>query len=474
MTRSLVKDSLVYALGVVLGRLAGFIMIPVYTRLFTPADYGVLETVSRLVDIFGLILSLGLAGALLRYYNTATADSDRRALISSAMILMIAVTALGIAVLFPITPLLTRLTFGDTQYAALVRISLLESLLSAFIWLPLTISRAQGRPWRFTVFSLLHLSTVLLLNAVLVVYLRLGLLGVMLSALLGTVIWGTILAVSVFRVVGLHFVEGWARQLLTYGIPLVPALVAQFTLHFSDRFFLVRYASVEELGLYSLAYRFAMLVAVFYSILDNAWWPWAFRVATMPGGDRQLREGGAFLLAASAAFCSGVILFAEPGIKIVAAQPFWGAARYVPPLALAYWLFTTQAPFSLGSRLAKRTDVFALANTVAALICLGLSLWLIPRYQAWGAVATTLASFALLAGFVLYSSHMVRPLRHKWSVAAVSLTGLVVAAALNSAMHSTFTIDLLLRGVLWLAITIGLFWWLPLPSLPGLRRIAAS
>src|SRR5437773_8325972 len=55
---SLLRDSLVYALGVLLSRLVGFIMIPVYTRVLTPADYAVLETISRLVDVFGLILSL--------------------------------------------------------------------------------------------------------------------------------------------------------------------------------------------------------------------------------------------------------------------------------------------------------------------------------------------------------------------------------------------------------------------------------
>jgi O-antigen/teichoic acid export membrane protein len=65
MLRTLVKDSAVYAVGTIASRLVGFIMIPVYTRVLTPADYGIIETIVRLVDIIGLLLSLGLAQALL-------------------------------------------------------------------------------------------------------------------------------------------------------------------------------------------------------------------------------------------------------------------------------------------------------------------------------------------------------------------------------------------------------------------------
>jgi O-antigen/teichoic acid export membrane protein len=69
MLRTLVKDSAVYAVGTIASRLVGFIMIPVYTRVLTPADYGIIETIVRLIDIIGLLLSLGtgrgVAAALL-------------------------------------------------------------------------------------------------------------------------------------------------------------------------------------------------------------------------------------------------------------------------------------------------------------------------------------------------------------------------------------------------------------------------
>src|SRR5262245_55146979 len=154
MMRHLLKDSAVYGIGIVLSRLVGFVMIPVYTRVLTPADYGVVEAVTRLADVFGLILALGVAGSLLRFYHEASDAEDRRALVSTARLLLAGATVLGMLALIPAAPWLTRLTFGDAQHETLVRLTMAGMLLTSFIQLPLTVFRAQGRPWRFTLISL--------------------------------------------------------------------------------------------------------------------------------------------------------------------------------------------------------------------------------------------------------------------------------------------------------------------------------
>ncbi len=460
MVRHLLKDSAVYGIGVVLSRLVGFLMIPVYTRVLSPSDYGVIETITRIADVFGLILALGVVGSLLRFYNEATDERDRRALVSTTMILLGIATAGGILALIPMAPWLTRLTFGDVHHEELVRLAMAGMLITSFVQLPLTLFRAQGKPWRFTLISLFQLITALTLNIVLVVHMRMGLLGVVLSGLLTAAVWGAVLTAYMLRSVGIHFERAWAREVLAYGLPFVPSALAQFTLHFSDRFFLVRTAPIDELGLYALAYRFAMLVSVFLGVLANAWWPWAFRVAKEPEGERHLRDGAAFLLTAATCFCAGVILFAGPLIRIVAAEPFWGAEPYVAPLAAAYWFFAAKLPFSLGSHLAKRTGVLAGASTAAAIVCLLLNFWWIPRYHAWGAAASTLASFAILAAFVLCSSHVVRPVRHRLSAAALGLLAIAAASLWSRITAFSFTLDLLLRGLLWIAIGLGLLFWL--------------
>jgi hypothetical protein len=56
--RTLVKDSAVYAVGTIASRLVGFIMIPVYTRVLTPADYGIYSVSSVNSSASGLNVAI--------------------------------------------------------------------------------------------------------------------------------------------------------------------------------------------------------------------------------------------------------------------------------------------------------------------------------------------------------------------------------------------------------------------------------
>lgn len=58
MLRHLVKDSAIYAVGTIASRLVGFIMIPVYTRVLTPADYGIIKTIFGNSVLFYLLVAL--------------------------------------------------------------------------------------------------------------------------------------------------------------------------------------------------------------------------------------------------------------------------------------------------------------------------------------------------------------------------------------------------------------------------------
>lgn len=426
MLRSLLKDSAVYGIGILLSRLIGFLMIPIYTRVLTPADYGVIETIVRLVDVIGLILALGLASAFMRYFNEAAEGVDRRRLISTCMLLVTGATAVTMVAVIPASPLVTDLAFGHRENELFVRIALAGMFLATISNVPLTLLRAEGRPWRFTIISTAQLVLALILNLVLLVYLRMGVLGAVLSTLINAAVWSLILGADLLIRHGVAFDRRWARRLLVFGIPLVPASLSQFTLHFSDRFFLTRYATIEELGLYSLAYRFAMLATMLYGMLDTAWWPWAFRVAKEEDAPRNLADGVALMLVASTVFVTGVILFSKPVIEIMASAEFAGASRYVPPLTLAYWLFSTVAPISVGLQLAERTGVIAVANSVAAVVCLGLSFWIIPSHGVPGAILVTVTSFAVLATTIGISSTLAHPLPHRYGMifVCVAVVGL--------------------------------------------------
>ena len=77
-TKSLGKQSAIYGAGIVLGKLASFIMLPVYTRYLTPADYGVLELLSMTIDVIGMIAGIGIGSAVFKFYADEADEAGKR------------------------------------------------------------------------------------------------------------------------------------------------------------------------------------------------------------------------------------------------------------------------------------------------------------------------------------------------------------------------------------------------------------
>lgn len=444
MLRALVKDSAIYAVGTIASRLVGFIMIPVYTRVLTPADYGVIETIVRVVDIISLILALGLAEALLRHYYLAKDEEALRRLIGTTLALNIGVMVVGAIVVLPLSPWLTRLAFGHDRYSLYVTVSLISMLVGNFGQLPMTLWRAEGKAWRYTVVSVASLFTHLTTNIIFVVWLRWGVWGVVLSGLVNATAWSTVLGAITWRRYGLQWDMGWLKPVLRYGLPLVPASLSQFVLHFSDRFFLTRYATEAELGLYSLAYRFGMLVAVFIHVVARAWAPWAFQVAVQ-GGEEFVQRGISLVLTASAMVVTWVSLVGPTLLHIVASAQFWPAGDYVSVLAVAYWFFNAYEPLSVGVRLAQKTELLAAANIFAAVVCLLLNILLIPNFGVQGAIWSTVTSLAVLSMSAYLASWIACRTRVNKMTLAICLATISLAEVVDNSVAPQTLIGVAIR-----------------------------
>lgn len=460
MLRSLIKDSAIYAVGTLAGQIIGFVMMPIYTRVLTPADYGVVETVMRIVDVINLFLAMGVVEAFLRHYYLAKDETERYRLISSVFTFNLLVVVFGGIAAFFFAPQLSYIAFGHERYARYVLFWLFAMLMNNLMELPLALWRAEKKPWRFTGISVARLSTQLMTNIVLVVWLRWGVWGVVMSTFLNSLFWSAALAVAVRTRYGVLIDMGWMRSIWRYGLPLVPASVSQFLLHYSDRFFLTRYATETELGLYSLAYRFGMLVSLAMRVVLTAWYPWVFSAAQ---GDRaesimQIRRASAVILLALSVIASGVILFMEPVLHVMSAPQFWQASRYIPVLAMGTWFFAAHIPWSAGARLVSQTHGIAKAHVLTAALCLAGYALFIPRYTAWGAAWVTLFAFILLSLSCLWWSERAQRIGQDVRSVLLALLLMAGASAVHTILHIRDQSGIIVRLVAWtvtLAISLG-------------------
>src|SRR5262245_33413621 len=91
--RTLGRHAAIYGLGTVLAKLASFIMLPIYTRYLTPADYGVLELLSMTIDLIGMLTGMTLTASVFPFYTEARSSGKEKEVMTTAAI---GVTALAV------------------------------------------------------------------------------------------------------------------------------------------------------------------------------------------------------------------------------------------------------------------------------------------------------------------------------------------------------------------------------------------
>lgn len=422
------RQTALYGLGIVLGKALSFVSLPIFTRLLTPADYGVIALIELTFDMLTIIAGSRLGVGLFRFYHKATDDRARHAVIGTALILLFSTfSAVAIAAWFA-APFISRVIFDSAEYVVVIRIAALSFPWAGIMGVPLGFLRLKERAGIFVaigiVKSLLQLGFVVIL---LVPY-DMGIRGVFLSTLAANTLVGVPLVIAMLRQTGLHWSRSSAADLVRFGTPLIITQVATFFTTFGDRYFLQASWDQTTVGIYALAYTFGfLLITVGFTPFGSVWEPMRFEIATRD--DRNDLFARAFvlmnLLLMSVAV--GIGVYAHDVLRIMSDYAFWGAAPLVPILLLAYVLQGWAAFHDTGIHIVEKTRYITIANWAAALAALvGYGL-LIPPFAGWGAAFTTVAAFAVRSWLIYRFSQQLWPIRYTWSP-VLRLAALAVAA----------------------------------------------
>src|SRR5256886_14286105 len=114
------KHGLVYGGGIILSKAVAFIMLPVYTHYLTPADYGLLQLVDMVLEVASIVAGSRLGAGIFRYYHKANTPGKRRAVLSTALIVLVTSYATAATAILVFAPTIsdrksTRLNSSHSQ-----------------------------------------------------------------------------------------------------------------------------------------------------------------------------------------------------------------------------------------------------------------------------------------------------------------------------------------------------------------------
>jgi O-antigen/teichoic acid export membrane protein len=412
------RDAMIYGLGIVMRRAATLIMLPIYTRLLTPSDYGLLQMLYITLDVASILMSAGMTAGVMRFYFKATTECGRREVIVTAAVLVLSMNLIGgIALALGAGPIHQHV-LGGAGTVPLVYIAAANFAVSEMLTVPMLLMQIEGRATLFSVTSLVRLVGQLTLNILFLIVLRLGPAGILASTLIANVAIGGCAMVWMLRRVGFRPSRAAVRDLRRFGVPYQLATAATFILQFGDRFFLEAHRGLAVVGVYGFAYQFGFLIdQLGAQPLMRAWQPRRFAQTLEPRAQREAADNAALhsLTLCVVSLGLGLALFARPGLKIIANPDYYPAANLVPLIVAAFVFQAWGDVVQFGIDASERTRYTTLVMWLSAALVLYLYAILIPPFGAYGAATATLVSFAARTAMLGYFSNRVWPLKYDWS-----------------------------------------------------------
>lgn len=398
------KQTLVYGLSGAALQFIGLITLPVFSRVFTPAQYGVIELGNVTFSLLAVITDGGLASASQRnYYEYTDADLRKRA----TVLLTAVVTSVGIGAVLALglgaasVPLSHEL-FRRSGYASVLLVVAVTLPVNAASQFGREALRLHFRAWHYLTSAVLAAAVAATVSLVDVLAFGSGVVGLFIGTLAGSAAASLYGAVVTRRYFGPGLSRHELRSMLAYGLPLLLPGLAVWGLSFVDRFLLVGLSSLREVGEYAIANRLATVVLFLVTAFGTAFSPFIMSIYSEDReAERQVRARALNLLTlALVGVAVPLGLFAREVILVIA-PGYRTAYESVGLLMIGATAFGLTSIVLFGISITRQTKWAAIYSAISALVNVGLNVALIPISGQVGSAAATAVSFALLA-FLYY------------------------------------------------------------------------
>ncbi len=467
--KDIFSQSVIYGFGSLIPRFLGFFLIPIYTRVLTPADYGILAIANVTSSVLINIYQLGQNGPLRRFYYDFRSDTKRKKYIGTIWIFeFLAALAFSLILTFFGKPLF-GLIFKDVPFYPYLLIVVWIAFFSTFDFFPNVLLRMEKKTLFYSLLSISRFLVDTILIIFFVVILRKGVLGSLNATLIGGILFFAFYIYWIRNKMKFAFLREKLKESLQFGLPLVPHSISAWALTFIDRVMLERMTNLTQVGLYSIGYNMGFIISIVVNSINLAWSP--FFIETVKKEGKKAPKIFSPLITYYFIFTCLVALalsvFSRDIVIIMTQPKYFEAYKIIPIIAFSYLFQGMYFMAISGLFQEKKTGKIASATTLTAVFNILLNFALIPRYGMLGAAWATLVSYFIFFFVAYILSLKIYPINFEWikltKVFVLSIILVIVGLYINTFSLSLW-ITIIIKIVLIVVYLVGI-------NLLGLVRV---
>jgi O-antigen/teichoic acid export membrane protein len=398
------KDTIVYGLGRGIKKFIGLLLLPIYTRALAPADYGILDTLGTGIFFVTTFFNFGLDTASSYFFFQPREEDEKGKILFTVFIIRLLVIIPAVILSFFTKPLSVAL-FGNDTYSSIILITCLLIPANMLMSEQELVYRFYRNVWGYNVLTIVKSLVNIAAGILLVVQFKMGVFGAQMASLISTVI--VVLVSLIFytrKKYNYQFSFTWAKKMLRFGFPLIWAGMATWIYSVSDRFILLHYRSLDEIGFYSIGSTFSQPLGLINMAIQMSFGVLFFSIYNNDDAERnrskELMTKVLYLYISVAAIITLFLsIYAYDIVSFVATTKYLEGIVVIPVLLISMIFAQMVEIIPVGITLSEKTWYFTWIVFVTAIVNAGLNILVIPRFGFLGASFTTL--FAYLVCFVM-------------------------------------------------------------------------
>jgi len=451
--KRLFKDSLIYGASPFISKIIGILLIPIYTRLFSVSEYGIIGLIAGVVGFIGIFMQAGSNNSVQRFYFDADGEGNKNRVLYAGLLITLGVSILvyllSISFFYFIEDIVT--TYSVTLSVLIVAITV--QFVAQYSTYLKEVMRVVFDPIRYSMIEIFPVLLSALITIFLLMYWEVSLLMFYTGAVVGGVL-GVILAIilvrRVFSFIGeqrladLHDSK-LTSEMFSFAYPFIFVGLSYWVFLTSDRFLLLWFLGEDEVGYYFIGTQVASALLMVTAAFGAAWSPYAMKILSEREDHKAIFSKVATMWMMVLTFVTvSVMLFSKEILLLLSTDQYTEAADVIPILLFSNFLLGTTQFTALGISISKKTSILSRYSWIVAVVNVVLNLILIPLIGLMGAAIATALCNLLLTAMYYYKSQSEYPISYEYGISIILIAFVLIVMIGIISMDSLDTVSRLI------------------------------
>jgi O-antigen/teichoic acid export membrane protein len=399
--KQLSMDTAIYGISTVVGRFLNFLLIPFFTNIFHPEEYGIIQLIYAYIAILNIFYIYGMDSSFLKFASLKQLDESKDNFSTPYIAVFTTSLVFSFIIISFRNSIALELGVPDGYHYLLILAAVIIFLDSNGS-IPFLALRLKREVKKFATFKILNICTNLALNLILILVFNWGIEAILFSNIIASLVSLLLLTPTVFRYLKLRFNIQIFKRFIKFGLPYLPAGLAVMVVQVIDVPILEKLTDLKTVGIYKANYKLGIFMMLFVNMFQYAWQPFFLQNAKEENAKEMFSKVltyftlvGSILLVSISVFISDFAQFKIAGYSLIG-EAYWGGLNIVPIILLAYLLNGIHVIFSAGIYIEEKSLYVPFIAGAAALLNIIANITLIPILGIYGAAIAALVAYLIM------------------------------------------------------------------------------